>query len=160
MGVPQKRERVFFIGLRNDFKLPKLKLSFNEKPILFGEIFDKADIKKTISDEEFFLWNKKIKGDNDFGQINIRLGNKPNRFTTKLSYMNKTPLTITSSDNTILFDIPRNYNNTEICKIGSYPLDYNFNNTKPKYLIGMSVPPIMTAQISHQIYLQWLSKIK
>ena len=30
MGVPQKRERVFFIGLRKDFKLPKLELNFNE----------------------------------------------------------------------------------------------------------------------------------
>jgi hypothetical protein len=28
-----------------------------------------------------------------------------------------------------------------------------------KYLIGMSVPPIMTAQISTQIYSQWLSKL-
>lgn len=24
-----------------------------------------------------------------------------------------------------------------------------------KYLIGMSVPPVMTAQIAHQINLQW-----
>lgn len=42
--------------------------------------------------------------------------------------------------------------------IGSYPLDYNhldFNN--PQYLIGMSVPPVMTAQIANQIYKQWLS---
>jgi len=31
-------------------------------------------------------------------------------------------------------------------------------NTAAKYLIGMSVPPVMTAQIAHQIWLQWLSK--
>ena len=40
MGVPQVRERVFFIGLRKDFHLPKLVLNFNEKPILFKEIKD------------------------------------------------------------------------------------------------------------------------
>lgn len=28
-------------------------------------------------------------------------------------------------------------------------------NHNPKYLIGMSVPPVMTAQVAHQIYLQW-----
>jgi DNA (cytosine-5)-methyltransferase 1 len=45
----------------------------------------------------------------------------------------------------------------EVKMIGSYPLDYNFKNIKPNYLIGMSVPPVMTAQIAHQIYLQWFT---
>jgi DNA (cytosine-5)-methyltransferase 1 len=49
----------------------------------------------------------------------------------------------------------RRLSNTE-CKIaGTYPLDYNFKSVEPKYLIGMSVPPVMTAQIANQIYLQW-----
>ena len=43
---------------------------------------------------------------------------------------------------------------------GSFPLDYNFLNNKPKYIIGMSVPPVMVAQIANQIYKQWLSKIE
>jgi DNA (cytosine-5)-methyltransferase 1 len=30
---------------------------------------------------------------------------------------------------------------------------------KPEYLIGMSVPPIMTAQIASNIHEQWLSKL-
>ena len=37
MGVPQKRERVFFICQRNDLKLPKLKLQFNEEAIKLGK---------------------------------------------------------------------------------------------------------------------------
>ena len=41
---------------------------------------------------------------------------------------------------------------------GSYPLDYNFRDIEPKYLIGMSVPPVMTAQIANQIKIQWLNK--
>jgi DNA (cytosine-5)-methyltransferase 1 len=40
--------------------------------------------------------------------------------------------------------------------IGTYPLDYNFKKIEPKYLIGMSVPPVMTAQIATEIYNQWL----
>jgi DNA (cytosine-5)-methyltransferase 1 len=44
-------------------------------------------------------------------------------------------------------------------KIGSYPSDYDFKKSDPGYLIGMSVPPVMTAQIAHRIYEQWLSKI-
>ena len=156
MGVPQKRERVFFICQRNDLNYPELKLRFDEKPILFKDIIDLNDNQNTISETEYYLWTKKIIGDKDFGQINVRLGNKQNRFTTKLTYINDTPLTITAGDNTILFDIPRNYNKNEACQIGTYPLDYNFKKIEPKYLIGMSVPPVMTAQIAHQIYLQWL----
>lgn len=30
-----------------------------------------------------------------------------------------------------------------------------FNRLQPKYLIGMNVPPVMGAQIAHQIYLPW-----
>ena len=41
--------------------------------------------------------------------------------------------------------------------IGSFPLDYEFITNDVKYIIGMSVPPVMTAQIANQIYKQWLS---
>ena len=37
MGVPQMRERVFIIAHRKDLDFPKLKLNFNERPILYGE---------------------------------------------------------------------------------------------------------------------------
>ena len=43
----------------------------------------------------------------------------------------------------------------ELIQIGSYPIDYDFQGIEPKYIIGMSVPPVMTAQIANQIYLQW-----
>ena len=42
---------------------------------------------------------------------------------------------------------------------GTYPIDYNFLNNKAGYLIGMSVPPVMTAQIASNIYEQWISKL-
>ena len=52
MGVPQRRERVFFVCLRKDLaapflvmqdlfnEVPKLDLDFNEPPIMFGEVAD------------------------------------------------------------------------------------------------------------------------
>jgi len=160
MGVPQKRERVFFIGLRNDFKLPKLELSFNEKPILFGEIEDKNDTKKNISDTMFDIWQKRDIKDRHLGYTTERILGVKKYFTCHYQLSNEVCKTITSGDNNILFDTPRNINNNEVKLIGSYPLDYNFKDVKPKYLIGMSVPPVMTAQISNQIYLQWLKHIK
>lgn len=159
MGVPQKRERVFFIGHKKDLHLPKLKLDFNEDAIPFGEIFENINYNDLTKNEQY-LWDKRKIGDLDFGQINLRIGNKQNSFTTKLLYKDKVCNTVTGGDNNVLFDIPRKTTKNEVCQIGTYPLDYNFKTIEPKYLIGMSVPPVMTAQISHQIYLQWLIKIK
>ena len=50
-------------------------------------------------------------------------------------------------------------NKNELCKVGSFPLDYEFLKNKHQYLIGMSVPPLMMARIAEQIQMQWLSKI-
>jgi DNA (cytosine-5)-methyltransferase 1 len=159
MGVPQKRERVFFIGLRNDFDLPKLALSFNEKPILFGEIMQNV-IEKNITDTFFNVWEKRIKSDRHLGNTTKRLFNVSKYFTCHYQMESEVCKTITSSDQNILFNYPRNLTNKECKLAGTYPLDYDFKGIKPKYLIGMSVPPIMTAQISYKIYEQWLKKIK
>ena len=43
--------------------------------------------------------------------------------------------------------------------IGSYPTDYNFLDNNVQYLVGMSVPPLMTSNIATEIYNQWLSKL-
>lgn len=155
MGVPQKRERVFFICQRNDLNYKPLKLAFDEKPIVFGDIIEDIQY-NDLTKNEIYLWNNKIYGDGDFGVINVRLGNKQNSFTTKLLYKDKVCNTVTAGDNNILFDIPRKTTKNEVCQIGTYPIDYNFKKIEPKYLIGMSVPPVMTAQIAHEIYLQWL----
>ena len=59
----------------------------------------------------------------------------------------------------------RHLNKTEYCLVGTFPLDYDFGvfgreDYKIGYLIGMSVPPVMTAQIANQIRIQWLDQIK
>ena len=155
MGVPQKRERVFFIGHKNEFKLPKLKLEFNEKPILFGEIFDKLETKKDLTNVQYELWIKQKPEHKTLADIR----QAANGFTDNLIGNIDVCPTITSGGKFLCKQYPRWFNKNEYCQCGSYPLDYNFKKIEPKYLIGMSVPPVMTAQIAHQIYLQWLSKI-
>jgi DNA (cytosine-5)-methyltransferase 1 len=155
MGIPQKRERVFFILRRKDLKLPKIKINFKEKPIIFLNFQENVlNGSKALSQKEIELWNCRIKSDLDFGSITERIEGKMTRFTTKLLKENKTPNTVTAGDNTILYSVPRKYTDFELNCIGSWPLDYNFLNIKPRYLIGMSVSPVMTAQIAHQVYEQ------
>ena len=43
--------------------------------------------------------------------------------------------------------------------LSTFPLDYDPEPHNISYLCGMSVPPVMTAQIATEIYEQWLSKI-
>ena len=60
----------------------------------------------------------------------------------------------------MLHDEKRTLSKSEIIKGGSFPKDYNFLNNKPGYLIGMSVPPVMTANIATEIYNQWIRNIQ
>jgi len=158
MGVPQKRERVFFICQRKDLNLPKLDLNFKEEAIPFV-VIDNNIKDKNISDYYFELWNKRIKTDNDYGDIKNRIEGKISLFSIKFIHNEKVVNTIVSGSDYILFNEPRKPNTNEFCQIGTFPLDYNFKKIEPKYLIGMSVPPVMTAQIATEIYNQWFKKL-
>jgi DNA (cytosine-5)-methyltransferase 1 len=151
MGVPQKRERVFFIGHKKEFAFPKLKLEFNEPAITFKEI-ENGTIGKPITGEMLKYWNLCPEG---FSLSKVHP--KGNYFGSHKIGLNNTSNTIIASNSSpILHNKKPNYlSDNNICQIGTYPLDYNFKNIEPKYLIGMSVPPVMTAQIANQIYLQW-----
>lgn len=152
MGVPQKRERVFFICQRNDLKFKDLKLNFNEKAIVFKEV-ESNDIGKPITGEMLPLW-KICKEGKSLSTVHP----KGNYFGSFKVNPNEVPNTVIASISSPLlhYSKPNYISKNEVCQIGSFPLDYNFKNIEPKYLIGMSVPPVMTAQIAHQIYLQWL----
>jgi DNA (cytosine-5)-methyltransferase 1 len=156
MGVPQRRERVFFIGHKKELNFKPLILDFNEKPILFKYLKSSSD-GKPLTGKALLLWNNKKPNEKDLANSCIRLTGKRNYFGSKIINDNESLYTIVASDSSPLIHDkkPFELSNEEIILGGSYPLDYNFKTLKPKYLIGMSVPPIMTAQIAHQIYLQW-----
>lgn len=156
MGVPQKRERVFFVCQRKDLGFKPLNLQFNEKAILFGEV--KNNEKQYLLSENMKKWwLLRREGDIGFEDITKReKGANGSLFNHKFLYNNKVANTITTSGLTTDFYIPRYLSDYENKIIGSYPLDYNFKKIKPQYLIGMSVPPVMMAQIADQIHIQWL----
>lgn len=158
MGVPQKRERVFFIGHKKELDLPKLVLGFSEKAILFGkatlglpENGNQEWIKLTDFQES--IWTQARQGET-FAKYNN--GNGFNDYKADDSCVHPT---LSAQQHKYYHSTePRHLYKSEFCAIGSYPQDYNFDSIKYGYLIGMSVPPVMTAQIANQIYLQWLSK--
>lgn len=157
MGVPQKRERVFFICQRNDLQCKLLRLNFNEKPIIYGQLRLSGVNDMTFTEYDLDMWNKRKEGDRDYGYILKREKGKESNWNSKFIYDEEVCQTITSTSGSKLISTkePKHLSKDELKMIGSYPLDYNFKSIEPKYLIGMSVPPIMTAQIAYQIYLQW-----
>lgn len=154
MGVPQKRERVFFIGYQKELGLPKLRLAFDEDPILFGSTSPNG-LGAQASGKDLTYWNTANKN----GRATVdATGN-----TWGFLYRAKSNLvcaTLVSASKYFLDDKPVEFMTDDFCVVGTYPLDYDFKGIEPKYLIGMSVPPVMTAQIANQIWLQWLSKIE
>lgn len=169
MGVPQKRERIFFYAIRKDLyngpfddlfaTEPSLDLDFDRERITFFEIFDRDDLTENLSPLDGELWEKRRAGDVDLSDASIRERDVLSRFNAKYIYQNKVPNTVCGSDQCVLFDVKRRRNRSEVVKCGSFPSDYDFCGNKPEYIVGMSVPPLMTAGIAERISDQWLSKI-
>lgn len=165
VGVPQRRERVFFYAIRKDLYQgefadlfqtePELNLEFNEPEITYGEI--KESVGRRQSDLYYSRWEKRIDSDKDFGDICDRTEGKPSCFSDKFVKVTEPLPTIQSNGSVTDFDCGHWVSDDTLLKAGSYPLDYDFCGNKPAYLIGMSVPPVMTAQVASRIYEQWLS---
>jgi DNA (cytosine-5)-methyltransferase 1 len=156
MGVPQKRERVFFICQRNDLNFRKLELKFNETIVPYKDFEDKTDKKEGLNkDTRTYLGWTKSKPGQTFAE---GIADGGSMFGYTKVNRNDVVKTVVSSNGTFEWHdlFFRKLNSYEYKLVGSYPLDYNFKEIEPKYLIGMSVPPVMTAQIAHEIYLQWL----
>lgn len=170
MGVPQNRERVFFICFRKDLAEPflenvglfernvKFKLEFNEKPILFREIKTSA-FERPLSKKFREIWQEQEEGDIGMSDIYLRLEGRLVGFNNNFIYSNKVSPTLIASGNSILFDEPRYRNKEEVILCSTFPLDYDFLNQQPHYICGMSVPPLMIARIANEVYKQWLSKL-
>jgi DNA (cytosine-5)-methyltransferase 1 len=174
MGVPQKRERVFFIALRKDLSKnfleqkdmftikPNINLDFKENEIPFNELFEtnvESECKMYPSIKKHWM--------------NTSIGNPfSNSYfieTGKRGWFNYEKVDPSKVLNTITAHTEgggqyhhlecRGLSRGELIKAGSFPSDYNFLDLNAKYIIGMSVPPLMIAKIANEIYNQWLSKI-
>lgn len=146
MGLPQARRRVFFVANRLG---KRLKLNFTEQPITYAQIRQTTGVsyrKAEITETYRTYWH------------DAKPGSSMGRFGAgaKKLALDKVPLTVTSAGD--LYDPLecRLVYKHELDCMSSFPHDYNYLDAEIKYVQGMSVPPVMMAQVSYQVYLQLL----
>lgn len=170
MGVPQKRERVFFICIRHDLGVHFLKVSdlfnvepyinmdFNEPKIFYGGFADYMG--KPYGKRMKEMFDNRKEGDIDMSAAYLKLTGKRGFFNQNYLYEDKVCNTLTAHvDSTIPFKSPVYLSTSEVCNISTFPQDYNFCGLSPHYICGMSVPPVMMAQVASRVWKYWLSKL-
>ena len=156
MGVPQKRERVFFIAGRKDLGLPRLSMAFGSEPIPFGSVrepYGKALPGNNVSAK---LMKYRIPSDRCLADINERVTKKKSGFTSPINHDDEPVQTITAGGYCFRMCDGMLMTDRDIIRCQTFPEDYDFMGQDVQYVCGMSVPPVMMAKISEQVYLQWL----
>jgi len=174
MGIPQKRERVFFIAVRKDlYPLAKDKYSmgvfdintcFTQPVIPYSEIEDITDTSEVAVGKLSDYWYKV-----DIGENFSKKHPKGSYFSHKKLFPDVPVPTILASHGQGMWNYrtKRVLNIEELIKASSFPSDYNFcheltkarEQNNVKYVVGMSVPPVMVAEVATRIHTYLLSKI-
>ncbi len=151
MGVPQKRERTFFIA-NNLGK--KLKLNFNEPTISVKKAWEQMpkQTARPLTENAKKHWLK-MKPGQTISEVNNGSGFN----NWKIPYENPAPTIAASGWNMHPIE-PRHLSNLEHLRLQTFPDDYFYGTIGARYLCGMSVPPFMMSRIANQIALQLFNK--
>lgn len=152
MGVPQARERTFFIARQKHLEWKPLTMKFEEQPVSSASSVNGASSagSRSLSAETKALWSK-VKPGRNLGDAHP----KGSRFSEFKINPAEPACTIVSSATFYHWDNPRTLSNAEFMRLQSFPDDYNFCKAKPQYVCGMSVPPFMTQRVALEIGRQW-----
>jgi len=163
-GVPQRRERVFFIALRNDIHKPKLILAPKHRWISAGEatsdlqVLTQDEIKETRpSPNDIKCWEHTRKG--DAYRTFLLKAEKRNSCFNNIRLNDSCPANTLSSTPELYthWDVCRKLTYREYKRLGSFPDDYKARSTRiGKYMVGMSVPPRMMEKVAQAVISQWL----
>lgn len=165
-GVPQRRERVFFVALRDDLPGGPLVLKPQHRWISAGEAtadvqeLTAAEIIETRLNAPFDLkwWPLTFPGER-YEQARIREGLSGSMFGhAKLDPMTTSKSLLADCSKFKHWKCSRVLTFREWKRLGSFPDDYHAKSDKiGKYMIGMSVPPKMTEQVAKAVIEQWLT---
>jgi DNA (cytosine-5)-methyltransferase 1 len=167
-GIPQSRERVFFVAARNDLNFPQIKIEPRHKPISAADalrwlagvedetpaLAEACKVNKRLAE----LWPL-ARDSGSFGRAVTMFGGKSKLWSQVIINGEMPAPTITATDNLWHWAEPRRLTFLETKVLGSFPVDYEAKSEKiGKYMVGMSVPPRMMQAVAEAVRDQWLAK--
>jgi DNA (cytosine-5)-methyltransferase 1 len=152
MGVPQARERTFFIARRRDLGWGKLGMRFEEQAVSVKEAWEDLppQTANRLMPETERLW-KLAKP----GQAMSEVENRGKGFNNYKIRWQEPSGTIPSSGGMYHPMEPRMLSGGEILRLQTFPDDYKSGRLGARYFCGMSVPPYMTQRVALEICRQW-----
>lgn len=157
MGVPQRRERTFFIARRKDLNLKKISLNFSEQIITVQQAF--YGITERGKDKSYSI-NSRYYNLTEPGESFSKVHPKDHAFNHIKLNPNDTAPTIPANAHTIYhWESMRNLSDLEFKRLQSFPDDFKFKNDRQAgYMCGMSVPPLMMQRVANEIAIQMFKK--
>ncbi len=153
MGVPQARERVFFLASRTDLKLPPLQLDFHEALIPMTTAFKGIAYEGQRLSPQLERWWKVVPVGGYFHNYHPRGSFFCN---IKMRPDAPSPTVTTNREALLLWDKPRTLSDAALSLLQTFPQDYDFGPLDPAYVLGMSVPPLMVQRLALELRKQWL----
>ena len=156
MGVPQIRERTFFVARRKDLSLRKINFEFNEPPIAIGDVFrelsdpspdEVASVRRSTELCKRY-WSLCSPG-KSFGTVHPGA-----KWFSRVKIHPRRPintLTTHSFGDLYHWSEPRNLYDGELIAAQTFPVDYDFQGHDVGYVVGRSVPPLMMQRIASAV---------
>lgn len=156
MGVPQARERTFFISRRRDLNLPEIKLEFNEPVIAVEDAIKGRDPNGELLSEAFARWWRKTPPGKAFSYAHF----KGSFFNSQKLHPRMPANTTTATKASVQchWHEPRMLSDHELIVVQSFPDDFDFCGHPVKYVCGMSVPPLMMQRVASEVARQLFNK--
>lgn len=150
-GVPQSRERLIFIGIRDDLNIEPSFPAPQTRPIPLREAFAGLPVDSTVRlpRSVYVLW-RQAKPGQSLAEVHER-GSFFN--CTKISPNKPSPTITKSSDKVLHWRYPRPLNTAELKRACSFPDCYKFAGTDSDAWerMGNSVPPLLMKAVAEHV---------
>lgn len=156
MGVPQKRVRTFFVARRKDLKLSALKLSFNEEHIKFGQVREAHGKPFPKGEGKHSKLLKHVRSeDSCIADICKRLGYHVAGYNNAINHDNTVAATLTANSSMYRGHDGLYMTDNDRRNVSTFPQDYKFTGKSAQFICGMSVPPVMMANVAAEVATQF-----